>query len=418
MSHSPHTKVTTPRPRLDLGELLRQFGSLFLASASLCATVRKVLYRLMACRTDELGGHMAFCEDCGFEEPAYNSCGDRHCPKCQSVAGTRWVAKRMKTLLPTHYFHTVFTLPAELRPLILGNRKPLLNLLFGAVSGTLLELSADPRWLGATPGFTLVLHTWARDLNWHPHIHGVITGGGLTPDGRWKSTRGKFLLPIAVMSALFRGKFLAGLHELYLGGKLTFTGGQEALAQPAAFRKLMRKVYARSWVVFAREPFASPEIVYRYLGHYTHRFGLSNRKLLEVSNGQIRLRTRGERSVVLKLEEFFRRFTLHIMPEHFIRIRHYGLMSTAHLGKKLAQARRVLMAAAGAPPAGAEERSGLEKAGQESAAEKERRRRCPKCEGPMSLRGEKLEKPRGSWYERKFGESMAPRLEETLAQGP
>lgn len=405
------TIVTPERPRFDLGELLRQFGGVLLLSSSLSSTVRKVLYHLMACRTEELGGHLEVCHDCGGEQPAYNSCGDRHCPKCQSSAGARWVAKRMETFLPTHYFHCVFTLPDLLRPVILANRKPLFALLFQAVSETLLELAETPRWLGALPGFTLVLHTWSKDLSFHPHIHTVVTGGGLTPDGlAWKPTRAKFLFPVRVMSALFRGKFLAGLEKLYRRGALQFSGKQEALSQPEEFQKLLKQLYSRSWVVYAKPPFASPEYVYRYLSRYTHRVGLSNRRILDVNEGSIRLQTRGEKSVVLKMEELFRRFTLHILPDGFVRIRHYGLMSTRSLKTKLEQARTLLAATKN----GSERIDAHAETDATAPQEIEKGSRCRVCGGAMSGVTHRLARHPGPLWEAAFGE-MGMRMSVALA---
>lgn len=392
MNPTPPSKAAS-RPKFEIGDLLRRFGGLFLASPGVCSTVRSVLYNLMACRTSELGGHLDVCTHCGHERPSYNTCGDRHCPNCQSGAGARWVAKRMATFLPISYFHCVFTLPSALRPLVLGNRKLLFDLLFQAVSATLLELAASPNRLGAQPGFTLVLHTWARDLGFHPHIHVVITGGGLALCGEfWKFSRGKYLFPVRVMSALFRGKFLAGLNDLFAAGKLKLSGRLAHLAAPEAFLALRKKLYRQNWVVYAKPPFATPEYVYRYLSRYTHRVGLTNRRILDVKDGFVRLKTRGEKSVVLKLDEFFRRFTLHILPEGFVRIRHYGLFSSANLKTKLRKARALLPASTG---------EGLEPKPSEPDKDKALRP-CPRCGSPMQRWMGRIGKQPGSLYTMAF----------------
>ena len=370
------------RPRFNVGQLLRQYGALFLATAILCPTVRRVLQRLMVCRTEELGGHKEVCDGCGYEGPIYNSCGNRHCPTCQGAAAARWVKERLASWLPTDSFHTVFTLPAQVRPLIFANRKALFNLMFRSMSEALLELTRDPKWGGFLPAITVVLHTWARDLSWHPHLHVIVSAGGLSLDEQsWVKTKGKFLLPVRVMSRLFRGKFLDGLKKLYEAGELEFRGGLEELSNPKAFEKLLSKLYRMEWVVWAKPPFASPEHTYRYLGHYTHRMGLSNKRLQEVKDGELRFQTRGSRSVTLKLEEFFRRLTLHILPSGFVRIRHYGLMSQTHKKTKLEIARKLLE--------GSKSKEENQE-GKHAAAKTEEARvhRCPTCGGTLRRGGD------------------------------
>lgn len=370
------------RPRFDVGDLLRTFGGPFLASASLSPAVKKVLHLLMACRTAELGGHMASCHDCALQWPEYNSCGNRHCPKCQGPVRVKWVHERMASWLPVHAFHSVFTLPAELRPLVLANRTLLFNLLFHCVAETLRELADNPKWLGALPGFTLVLHTWARDLSFHPHIHAIITGGGLTQDElTWKATRPHFFIPVRVISALFRGKFLDGLKKLHEKGALSCPGMLAPLSRSGPFHTLLKRLHARDWVVYVKPPFSSAQQVLQYLGHYTHRFGLSNSRLQEVKDGCIRFKTRGAQSVTLRLEEFFRRFTLHILPERFMRIRHYGLLGSGNR-KKLEKA-RALLNASGEGLSWSLEKAVLQQ--KEKEKEKEDRPRkektCPGCGG-------------------------------------
>lgn len=399
------------RPRFDLGELLRLFGTLFLASNALSSTARKVFYRIMACRTEELGGHIDMCDDCGKESQSYNSCGDRHCPKCQGGKAADWVKARMATFLPTHSFHTVFTVPDLLRPLFLGNRELMYNLLFSAVSKTLLKLAADPKWLGAQIGFTLVLHTWAKDMINHPHLHGVVTGGGLVEGGlEWKSARGNYLIPKRVMSAVFRGKFLEGLKKLYREDALQFKGSQAELARdtvdgPANFQALLDKLYTRNWVVYAKKPFSTPEHVYRYLSRYTHRVAMSNHRILEANKDEVRLRTRGTKSVILPIGEFFRRFALHVLPDGYRRIRHYGLMSSTNCNTRLEQARALLVAEAkanGTQPKDSSEPPELEKPVEFRSA-------CTHCGSTQVRHRHLVPKQRGPSFELAFGPMRASR---------
>jgi hypothetical protein len=308
-----------------------------------------------ACRTAVLGGHVDVCQQCGFARPAYNSCRNRHCPKCQALSAAKWVAERMDRVLPTHYFHSVFTLPAHLRPLCRRQPKPLFDLLFASASQTLLELGRDPQRLGAQLGFTLVLHTWTRALQYHPHVHVIVTGGGLAPQGdRWIAARPDYLFPVQVQSALFRGKFLDGLRQLYGAGALDLGGQCSEVASPRAFQELLDRLYQLDWVVYAKRPFAGPEQVFRYLGHYTHRVGLSNRRLVSFDERGVCFRTKDGKTVTLTPQEFIRRFLLHVLPTGFVKIRHYGLMAASNAKTKLAVARKLLTPARPItqPPAG------------------------------------------------------------------
>jgi hypothetical protein len=353
-----------------------------------------------------MGGHLDFCEHCGLEQPAYDSCRDRHCPKCQGSSGARWVEKRMETFLPTDYFHVVLTLPAELRPLFLGNRAKLLELLFKAAADTLKELANNKKWLGAQPAFTLVLHTWAKDLVFHPHIHCVISSGGLTPDRKhWKATREKFLFPIWVVSALFRGKLLAMLKTLYEAGSLTFRGKQAGLASPQLFTNLLRKLYQKKWVIHIKAPFSTPEFLYRYLSLYTHRVGLTNPRLLGFEGDKIRLRTRDEKSVLLTVTELIRRFALHILPARFIRIRHYGLFAPSNLNGKRLEAQALLEAAAAQSDASRKdtaETPPLAKTKTE-AEPQDRFPLCPRCGAPMARVKRALKRQKGPDWKQLFG---------------
>lgn len=309
----------------------------------------EVLRAIARCRTSVLGGHVDVCDACGHAAIAYNSCRNRHCPKCQALSQARWLAQRMERVLPTHAFHVVFTLPSELRGLVMVNRKKLFDLLFASAAEALLELGRNPRWLGATLGITSVLHTWTRDLQFHPHVHCIVTGGGLSLDGeRWIATRPDFLFPVRVLGALFRGKFLAGLVRLYERAELQFDGPAAKLADPASFARVRDKLYRSRWIVYAKPPFGGPAQVFRYLGRYTHRVGLSNRRLVSLDERGVTFRTRGDQLATLPPHEFLRRFLLHVLPKGFVKIRHHGLMAASNVTSRLAVARRLLDNAA--PP--------------------------------------------------------------------
>lgn len=349
--HTLHQASGKLRPRFEVADVFRASIESYRQNHVLTSEQERVVRDLLACRTAALGGHIDVCDDCGFERPAYNSCRNRHCPKCQGLAQALWLDKRKEHLLPVNYFHVVFTLPAELRPLALSNRRAVFSLLFQAASETLLALGRDEERLGAALGFTAVLHTWTRDLSFHPHLHCIVTGGGLGTDGEWVSLpHSRFLFPIRVISPLFRGKFLAGLQRLHSEGKLRFGGGSAALADANAFRSLKDSLYRKDWNVYAKPPFASAEKVYRYLGRYTHRIGISNHRILDLDETTVRFRTRGEKTVTLSHEEFIRRFLLHVLPTAFVKIRHYGLLASATAKTKHAQALQALGVAPTAPP--------------------------------------------------------------------
>lgn len=297
---------------------------------------------LVQCRTAMLGGHVDSCDGCGFVRISYNSCRDRHCPKCQASERAAWVDARLERLLPVEYFHVVFTLPEQLQPLILKNRRLLFTLLFRAASETLLTLAADPKRLGAQIGFTAVLHTWGQNLLFHPHLHCVVTGGGLSLDGRrWVAAREGYFLPVQVISKLFRGKFLKGLKDLYESGQLNLTGSVEDLVRNTNFQRLLDRQYAKKWMVFAKPPFGGAQQVYRYLGRYTHRVAISNSRLIAMRNGRIQFQYKDyadaqkSKCMTLSADEFLRRFLLHVLPKGFVRIRHYGLLASPNVKTKL-----------------------------------------------------------------------------------
>jgi hypothetical protein len=331
------------RPALEVADIVRLHGEAFVRAHALSPDQHDVLRAIARCRTAALGGHVDVCDACGHAAIAYNSCRNRHCPKCQALSQARWIERRMERVLPTHAFHVVFTLPSELHGLVMSNREELFSLLFASAAQALLELGRDPRWLGAELGITSVLHTWTRDLRFHPHVHCIVTGGGLSLDGaRWVATSTDFLFPVRVLGALFRGKFLAQLARLCDRGELRLDGRASSLADPARFARVRDKLYRARWVVYAKPPFGGPEQVFRYLGRYTHRVGLSNRRLVSLDERGVTFRTRGEQTATLAPHEFLRRFLLHVLPRGFVKIRHHGLMAASNVTTRLPVARRLL----------------------------------------------------------------------------
>ncbi len=301
------------------------------------------------CRTAELGGHIDRCDHCGRQRISYNSCRNRHCPKCQTLAKERWLEARKKELLPVGYFHLVFTLSEGLRPLALRNQKVVYNLLFQAASETLLQLTRDRKYLGAEIGFMALLHTWSQTLIDHPHLHCLVTAGGLSWGGqRWVSSRFDFFLPVRVLSSLFRGKFLDLLRKGYEAGKLNFPGRIAPLRGDTAFKKLLTDLYEKKWVVYAKPPVRRAEQVMEYLGRYTHRVALSNDRLVRFEGKQVTFRWRdsadGDKIKLLTLDvsEFIRRFLLHVLPDRFVKIRRYGLWSNRGHKRKLLYCQELL----------------------------------------------------------------------------
>jgi len=333
------------RPPLEVGDVARAHGDALRQRHPLTLDQERVLRDLSTCRTAVRGGHVDVCPKCDYWRPAYNSCRNRHCPKCQALSQARWLEERMERVLPTHYFHVVFTLPAELRPLCRRNPARMYGLLFASASATLLALGCDPARLGAQLGFTAVLHTWTRSLDYHPHLHCIVTGGGLTDDGaRWVPARRKYLFPLAVMGALFRGKLLAGVRRLRDEDKLDLGG-----ASPEEFAGLVDLLYGKKWIVYAKRPFGGPEQVYRYLGRYTHRVGISNDRLIALDERGLSFATKDGKTITLAPVEFLRRFLMHVLPRGFTKIRHYGLMGATNAGTRLETARGLLGPTA--PPA-------------------------------------------------------------------
>jgi hypothetical protein len=311
------------RPPLEVADIVRTYGTAFVKQHRRWLTVLhlKVLRAIVACRTAALGGHIEQCDSCGQRAISYNSCLNRHCPKCQGAARQAWLAKRSAELLPVPYYHVVFTLPHVLAPLALQNKALVYGLLFRAAAETLLQIAADPKHLGAKIGFLAVLHTWGQTLLHHPHLHCVVPGGGLSPDQRrWIPCGHKFFLPVKVLSVVFRGKFLDALEQAFKKHKLTLAGQLTPLQSPAEFAALLRAAAHRNWVVYAKRPFAGPAQVLTYLSRYTHRIAIANSRLLAMADGRVTFRWRDyahghqTRTMPLEADEFLRRFLLHVLP--------------------------------------------------------------------------------------------------------
>jgi hypothetical protein len=324
------------RPPFEVADIVRQYGNSFIAKHRSWLTWLhlRVLYAIEFCRSAKLGGHLDRCSGCGHEAISYNSCRNRHCPKCQTNARDKWLAERSKELLPVNYVHVVFTLPHELSWLALQNKKVVYDLLFRTSAATLLEVAADPKHLGAEIGFLSVLHTWGQNLQHHPHIHCVIPSGGLSPDHRrWIHPRYAFFLPVRVLGRVFRGKFTAGLKHAFRQGQLVFPGSLQALAGEKAFHAFLRLLFRQDWVVYAKRPFGGPEHVLQYLARYTHRVAISNHRLISVADGKVTFRWKDyahgskQRKMTVTAEEFLRRFMLHVMPRGFVRIRFSGFLA-------------------------------------------------------------------------------------------
>jgi hypothetical protein len=334
---------------LEVADIFRAYGEAYRQAHEMPVRHLRAMRAVEICRTAELGGHVDECDHCGRLRISYNSCRNRNCPKCQCLDKERWLEARKEDLLPTLYFHPVFTVPEGVKPLALRNQAVLYSILFRAASESIKELTEDPERLGAEVGFIAVLHTWSQTLMDHPHLHCIVTGGGLSPDGlRWIPCKGEFFLPVKVLSRLFRGKFLAYLSEAYEKGKLTFPGKVSHLREKSAFNVLLKELYGQEWVLYCKPPFQSAERVMDYLGRYTHRVALSNDRLVKLEGGKVTFRYRDRteddriKSVTLDAVEFIRRFLLHILPDGFVKIRHYGILSNRSRNTKLGLCKRLL----------------------------------------------------------------------------
>ena len=340
------------RPPLEVADIIRAAGRSFIEKnrSWLTGLHRKVLSASERCRTAALGGHKDQCSRCGYQAAiSYNSCRNRHCPKCQTNARDKWLAARQQELLAVPYVHVVFTLPHELAPLALYNKKLLYGLLFRTSAASLLEIAADSKHLGAEIGFLSVLHTWGSNLLHHPHVHCVIPAGGLSPDhGRWVHPRYPFFLPVKVLSRVFRGKFVAGLKQAFQKGDLCLPGALQPLAQRKAFHSFLRTLFRNDWVVYAKPPFGGPEHVLHYLARYTHRVAISNHRLVSFAEGKVTFRWKDyahgnkKRLMTLTAEEFLRRFLLHVLPRGFVRIRFFGLLANRRRAALLPLCRRLI----------------------------------------------------------------------------
>jgi hypothetical protein len=339
------------RPTLEVADIVRAHGDEFRRAhaGSLSVRQKRVLLAIERCRTAALGGHLERCDRCGHERNAYNSCADRHCPKCQSLARAKWLEKRRAELLECEYFHVVFTLPEELVALALQNKRLMYTLLFRATAETLQSIAADPSHLGAQIGFFCILHSWGQTLNFHPHLHCVVPGGGISLDGsRWVACRPGFFLPVRVLSRRFRNLYLRYLQQAYAAGQLQFSGELLGLSDPKRFSQYLTPLRDSEWVVYAKKPFGGPDRVLDYLGRYTHRVAISNNRLEQLKDGQVRFAYKDykhehrRKTMTISADEFLRRFLLHVLPDSFQRIRHYGLLGNRHRADNLARCRELL----------------------------------------------------------------------------
>ena len=329
---------------IGLADILRRHQARYFATHALSPAKAKVWRAIVACRTAALGGHVETCDACGTTRHVYHSCRNRHCPLCQTRAKEAWLAARQRELLPVPYFHLVFTLPHDLNPLMGQRPRALYEMLFGAVSATLTAFAANPRWLGGTPSFSLVLHTWKQDLGRHVHVHALVAGGALTAAGAWVAARRGFLFPVKALSTVFRGKFVDALNA----ARATDILPAEAGSAEGPWRALLDRLHAHEWVVYAKQPLGGPAQVLEYLSRYTHRVAISNERIVGIDGNEVLFRVRAEaargrtRTVRLNAVDFIDRFLMHVLPSGFKRIRHYGLLAPAHKARRLALARAAL----------------------------------------------------------------------------
>ncbi len=377
------------RPSLEVADIFRDHGAAWRRANAghVSLDQLKVMSAVERCRTAALGGHVARCEDCAHERIAYNSCRNRHCPKCQGAAARNWLAERQTELLPVGYFHLVFTLPSQIADIAYQNKRVIYGLLFTASAETMLTIAADPKHLGARIGFSAVLHTWGSAMTHHPHVHMIVPGGGLARDGTtWVSCRPRFCLPVRVLSRLFRRLLLEKLAAAHEAGQLRFFNHHAALADRAAFKRYLKPLRKTEWAVYAKEPFAGPDAVLAYLSRYTHRVAISNRRLVSADQHGVTFRCKDYRlsgparykTMTLSNHEFIRRFLLHVLPKGFHRIRHYGFLANGNRAANLAQARAVL------------DRPGHDPAADTASPDKSDELNpyphpCPKCGGPMVI---------------------------------
>jgi hypothetical protein len=368
------------RPLWEVADVIRVAGNRFTERyrGSLTWAQIKVLRAISRCRTSALGGHRDKCERCGYQAISYNSCRNRHCPKCQTNAREKWLRKRQKELLPVDYYHLVFSVPHGLVPLIWQNKRLLFALLFHAAADALLEVASNPKHLGAEIGFLSILHTWGQTLLPHPHIHCVVPGGGLSPDqARWISSRSNFFLPVKVLSRIFRGKFIDGLRRAFKNNRLSFYGECLPLENEKSFAEFLRTLYRQDWVVYAKPPFGGPEHVLQYLARYTHRVAISNHRILSVDGTNVTFQWKDyahhnkRREMTLTCEEFLRRFLQHVLPKGFSRIRYFGWLANRRREKMIPHCRVLLQQKAQETSTVPPDESDV--------------RQCPRCHGVMRI---------------------------------
>ena len=343
--------VSTRQPAtVEVADIFKMYGQKYRATHKLSQKQHSVMFDIEHCRSSYFGYHVDICDHCGHLDRGNNSCRNRHCPKCQGIARKLWVNARLDDLLPISYYHVTFTLPHMLNPLVGHNRKLIYNLLFDCASETLLQFGRDPKWLGALIGFYGILHTWGGMLWQHLHVHFIVSGGGLSEDGRWLEPKykGKFIFPVKALSQVFRGKFIEGLKSAYAEAKLVLPEALSHLKDARQFENFIDALVGRNWVVFAKRPFGSPERVVRYIGRYTHRIAISNDRIIKIEKDRVYFNYKDYRNKgswkqgFLKAEEFIRRFLLHVLPNGFHRIRHYGFLSNGRCKAKVAQIRKLL----------------------------------------------------------------------------
>ena len=335
----------------EVADIFRRYGAAYRETygASLCSAQRRVISAIELCRTAALGGHVERCDRCDHQRICYNSCRDRHCPKCQAQARAQWLEDRRSELLDTQYFHVVFTVPQPIAAIALQNKESVYNILFRAAAETLRTIAADPKHLGAQIGFFTVLHTWGQSLFHHPHLHCVVPGGGISPDGtRWISCRPNFFLPVSVLARLFRRLFLDYLQQAFNAGDLQFFSSLEPLRTRSTFLRHLAPIQKKDWVVYAKRPFAGPEEVLKYVARYTHRIAIANNRLLNINDGKVQFRWRDYRdgnrhkTMTLGADEFIRRFLLHVLPDGFQRIRYFGFLANRYRAERLALCRQLM----------------------------------------------------------------------------
>ncbi len=385
--------------RLEVADIFRDYGQEYRRRHSLSDQQRRVMHAIEVCRTAALGGHLWVCDQCHAEVNVYNSCGNRHCPKCQALDKEKWIEARARDLLPVEYFHPVFTVPDTLHPFFRANQKALYDMLFLASREALQQIGGDPKHLGARIGGIGVLHTWGSDMSFHPHTHFIVPGGGLSPDRkRWIACPPKFLLPVEVLSEVFRGKFIDFLKHAHRTSQLQLYGDLEEYRHPVRFDDLISELYAKSWVVYCKPPFAGPEKVLEYLARYTHRVAISNERLIEIDDDHVVFRfkdyAKGSiwRPRRLSAEEFIRRFLQHVLPRRFIRIRYFGLLANRCRKENLERA-CTLLNAEPPEPAGPEDETRLEMFERITGADPTR---CPKCGQGRLKHSREFPRP-GSW---------------------